>query len=420
MAVCVNKGDHMKMTQWFVTMMFVLVVSSVFSQTRVETSPIYLLTRDDDQFAVLEVDPATSQETVLFTLGEEALAIEVLPEDEFNLLREYLSINFSSSDLETTRLYSHFNDLVVSPRGDKLLLQISYDRCIPPNSLECYGTTHLMVIDVETQQAEVIFRLGYHDIQYNFATSNFSHPETMITNISWLPNQEGIIAGIAYRRSQEDTLVMIPLHSESPLILGEGLIWTVSSHSNQLAVISYFNDERADIPNILKIIHFDSNTHAVTTDLYGIDHMYLSPYDTVAYISNGILFQIAFDTRIMMNGGEGRGLAFFNFTTQTWTMLVPDQGFYNFESYQNQVIMQGAEQQLYQAVWADDEIVITRITPHPVEDYALSHTGQILVHYADTGAYEILDLTGNTLQAVRLESPHTLGSSERSILQVDF
>lgn len=414
----------MKITKWLIVMIVVLVAHSASSQPRAEISPIYLLVRDDDQSAVLALDPVTGQETVLFSLNEEILATEVLPEDELALLRQYLSVNFNSSDLETTILYSYVTDLVVSARGDKLLLQVSYDRCIPPNSRECYGTTQLVVIDTKTQQSEVIFNLGYHNTQYKdvpFLSTN-QHPETQLINASWLPDQTAILIGVTYnflrRNLHNYSIVFVPLNGNAPLVIGKGVSWVSSPNATQLTVVSLPDDPQAYYSNILKIIDLDSQI--LTSTPYVINEKFLSSFDALAYTENGILFQILFD----MRGAEasGGGLSYFDLTTRTWSVLMPEETFQQFETYQDQIFMLNAEdQRLYSAIVTGETVSLTLLVSLPIADYALSQTtGQLLVRYVDNGAYEILDLDGNLLQAVTFESPRTAGSSERSILKVDF
>jgi hypothetical protein len=279
------------------------------------------------------------------------------------------------------------------------------------------------MIDTQTQQSELVFNLGYHNIQYKDVPflSTYRHPETQIINASWLTDQTAMLIGVTYsflrRNLHNYSIVYVPLNGNTPLVVGEGINWISSPDITQLAVVSLSDDAQAYYSNILKIIDLDSQT--TTSTPYVINEKFLSSFDALAYIKNGILFQILFD----MRGSEatGGGLSYFDLTTRTWSILLPEQTFQQFETYQDRVFMLNAEdQRLYSTVVTGETVSLIPLVSLPVTDYALSHTGQILVHYADTGTYEILDLAGNTLQSVRLESPHTLGSSERSILQMDF
>jgi hypothetical protein len=414
----------MKTIQFCLFIVVALLVKPTLAQSEDELTPIYLQTIDEQQYTVVEMDRISGEQSEIFTINTTTSqqVAQILPEDEGRLLLAYLVEIGRTASLEAVSLDVAIQEMIVSPRGDQLLLRISYSACFPLYGFICYGTTQLVVIDLTTRQSTVVFNLGYHDTQYKFPSAwfDYTHPETGIVNLSWLPDQKGIVAGVTYDvfRIAWYSIVVIPLTNFSPFLIGHGVEWTISPKSDQLAIITLPDDAQAYVINTLKLIDFDLATQTMTTQTYLIENRFLSTDQNLAYTETGVLFQIAFE----MGGqaGHNGGLSHFDLTSQTWTMIAPDQWFSNFQSYGEQVIMQGIDDRLYRTTFIGNTLTITPITSRPVEDYALSHTGKILVHYADTGVYEILDLAGNTLQAVRLESTHTSGSSERSILQVDF
>jgi hypothetical protein len=385
-----------------------LVAPAMPAQAQTTSQTVYLLTTSGTAYTVTAITPAENRSVTLLSVPIEGHGIlpEVFPQDEIDALERFLvdyNEQWSSERPRSAagmKTLSYIGSIAVSPDNRKVVVKVTYTVTLPFTSIY-FGTTHLILIDLDSQERTLLLNLGYHSTQFDqrHYIDSFAD-EKHVTDIEWAPNQQAIAVGTIEGRAVEAGIVVIPLNGHAPFSIGMGEDWAFTPTSDQVAVLTRQGHDSDGITNTFTIVDLDLKTERFFETSCVLANYFISPDSGFAFYHDSILLQRVIDISVIEGGG---GLAIMYGCTYV-KMFIPDRVFTDIQSTPDAeaLVLETSTRLLVRARQSDRTRHPTKFRPifsSPVTDWHLGSDGALLVQFTEGGPYAIFDPLGTPAAA---------------------
>lgn len=383
--------------RYFPFLIMMILYTSLLPVTHAQAHDgIYYLTNDHTSYYVTLLNPQTQESRLIFTLlRSSAMAPDqIFPQEELVALRVFLQAEQmppNPNDLLTT--CSNISQIAVSPDNTQLAMVITYGVPLSRRTggREYFGTSQVVVIGSTQIRPRILMNLAMHSEEW---FSDGSFPETRIEKIEWSPDQSFLAIRVNSGRNLGNrAIVAVPVQGEAPFKIGEGMDFAIAPDSRQITLMVTLSPVR--LPEAFKVYDMDSSGTRVT-----LRSTTWTPYAILdgvglAYLGSEVVFASLFEWRL--SESTMSGLAMFNPVTGEARLIAPGQSTQRLQGTPDgsHLVIENTDQELFRVTGVVESTQLQPISTAPVYAWSLNGQGELVVQYADSEDYHLLDSLGN-------------------------
>lgn len=383
-------------------------------QAQIGGNTVYLIVASDDTEAVVALNPADGRQETLFSVPASARGglPDLLPAEELDALNRYL-IDYNATtrhpiaSIADLHVRAWVHGIAASPDNRQVVAKVEYQTCFIPQNPVCFGTTHLVLIDRDTQDQRVLLNLGMHDSQLLPFPYIEPDPEMDIGLLQWASDQRALIVELSNRTTRrnvgDSAIIVVPVDGTTPFKIGEGRTWATRPSGNQIVILSKYDHLSNGVTNTLNFVDVDLETGQYSETSCVLEHYFIYDRGGLAFPGTFVVFQNSFDPTVFIE--QDGGLAVFDTPTREATLVLPDQFFREIQASPDgaHLVFETLDHLLVEAHYEDGVMRLSPLTDAPVTDWNLGSEGSLIVQFAAGDPYSLFDPQGEPVEIPGLE-----------------